>query len=111
VVDPATNTVFVATGTRTSGSQTPAEAVVAVDATTLTVKGHWQVPDCNPSCGDLDFGTTPTLMTDSANRQLIAAVNKDGNLYAFDRNSLGGGPVWQDHIAAGGPSPPVGSVR
>ena len=105
VVDPATNTVFVTTGTRTSASQPLAESIVALDATTLAVKSHWQVPDCNPTCADFDFGTTPTLLTDSAHRQLIAAANKNGYLYAFDRNNLAGGPVWQDNIAVSGAAP------
>jgi outer membrane protein assembly factor BamB len=112
VVDPRTNTVFVTTGTRTSASQTLSESIVALDATTLAVKSHWQVADCNPTCGDRDWGTTPTLMTDSGHRQLIAAANKNGFLYAFDRNNLAGGPIWQDHIAIGGalPSSGQGSV-
>ena len=105
VVDPSTNTIFVTTGTRTSVSQSLAESLVALDATTLTVKAHWQSPDCNPTCRDLDWGTTPTLMTDSANRQLIAAASKNGTLYAFDRNRVASGPVWQDQIAVGGAAP------
>jgi PQQ-like domain len=105
IVDPSTNTLFVTTGTRTSAAQPFAESIVALDASDLTVKSHWQIPDCNPACQDLDWGTTPTLMTDAAHRQLIAAANKNGYLYAFDRNNLGSGPVWQDDIAIGGAAP------
>jgi hypothetical protein len=105
IVDPSTNTLFVTTGTRTSASQTLAEAIVALDAGNLTVKSHWQIADCDPTCLDLDWGTTPTLMTDYGGRHLIAAANKNGYLYAFDRNDLERGPVWQDHIAVGGVAP------
>ena len=109
VVDPSTNTVFVTTGTRASASQTLSESLVALDANTLAVKSHWQVPDdCNPTCNDLDWGTTPSLMSDSTNRQLIAAADKDGYLYAFDRNNLAAGPIWQDQIAIGGYAPQIG---
>jgi outer membrane protein assembly factor BamB len=108
VVDPSTSTVFVTTGTRTSSSQTLAESLVALDPTTLAVKAHWQVPDCNPNCNDLDWGTTPSLITDSAKRQLIACADKDGYLYAFDRNNIAAGPIWKDQIAAGGSNPVIG---
>ncbi len=109
VVDPTTNTVFVTTGTRTSASQTLSESLIALDASTLAVKAHWQVPnDCNPTCMDLDWGTTPSLISDSANRQLIAAAAKDGYLYAFDRNNIGAGPIWRDQIGAGGLDPQKG---
>jgi hypothetical protein len=108
VVDSSTATVFVTTGTRTSSSQTLSESLVALDANTLAVKAHWQVPDCNPNCNDLDWGTTPSLVTDSSNRQLIAAASKNGYLYAFDRKNIGAGPIWQDQIAAGGSAPAAG---
>jgi hypothetical protein len=108
VIDPSTNTVFVTTGTRTLASQVLAESIVALDATTLAVKGHWGIADCNPTCADLDWGTTPTLMLDSGQRQLIAAANKNGYLYAFDRNNLTRGPIWQDQIARGGAAPANG---
>jgi outer membrane protein assembly factor BamB len=109
VVDPATNTVFVTTGTEVPPSQPLAESLVAVDAATLALKAHWQVQDdCNPTCNDLDWGTTPTLMSDSTNRQLIAAGSKDGYLYTFDRNNIGAGPIWKDLIAVGGGIPQLG---
>ncbi len=109
VVDAATNTIFVTTGTRTSAAQTLSESLVALDADSLAVKAHWQAPDdCNPTCQDLDWGTTPSLMTDGKGRQLIAAADKDGFLYAFDRNNLGAGPIWQRQIGAGGQDPQQG---
>ena len=108
VVDPATNTVFVTTGTRDDPSQQNAEAFVALDATTLAVKGAWSptVTDCD-ICDD-DFGASPTLFTDAAGRQLVGAVNKDGTFYALDRNNINGGAVWQAKIAVGGACPGCG---
>src|SRR5919108_4333034 len=42
-VDPATGTLYVTTGTpRTIGAQPLADAIVALDAATLAVKGSWQ---------------------------------------------------------------------
>jgi outer membrane protein assembly factor BamB len=108
VVDPATNTVFVTTGTRTdSGAgQQYTESIVALNADTLAVKSFWALPA--NVVGDFDWGTSPTLFTDSNGRALVAAINKDGNLYAFDRNNLGAGPIWQRQVAQGGGCPQCG---
>lgn len=106
VIDPVRRTVFVTTGTRVS--VTPyAEAVVALDATTLAVKGYWALPYSDPT-PDADWGTSPTLFTDSRGRDLVSAVNKNGILYAFDRDDVSAGPVWQTRIAEGGPAPETG---
>jgi hypothetical protein len=47
-------------------------------------------------------------MVDANHRPLIAAANKNGYLYAFDRNNLAAGPIWQDQIATGGAAPAKG---
>src|SRR5258708_20932849 len=44
ILDPATNTVYVTTGTLNDYTQTLSEALVALDASTLAIKGVWQVP-------------------------------------------------------------------
>ncbi len=109
-IDPTTNTVFATTGTegqRPITSQPLADAIVAYDATNLTVKSSWQIP-INQAANDSDWGTSPILFTDSTNRQLVGAINKDGILYAFDRNNLAGNPVWESPIAVGGATPQYG---
>ena len=106
-VDPATNTVFVTTGTLNLFSQTMSEAVVSLDGGSLAIKGVWQLPRAQAG-SDSDWGNSPTLITDSANRQLVVATNKNGTVYAFDRNNLGTGPVWQTQIALGGDCPTCG---
>jgi len=107
VVDAARNTVFVTTGTRVDDSQQYAQAIVALDAATLAVKSSWALPLSDPT-PDADWGTSPTLFTDSRGRDLVAAINKNGILYAFRRDDLRAGPVWQTRIARGGPSPDNG---
>ncbi len=109
VVDSATNTVFVTTGTRTNAAQQYAEAMVALDATTLAVKSHWALPLSDPTI-DADWGTTPTLFTDAFLRRLVAGVSKNGILYAFNRNNLSAGPVWATRIANAGPCPNCGDA-
>jgi outer membrane protein assembly factor BamB len=106
-LDPATNTIFVTTGTLNLFTQTMSEAVVSVDAATMAIKGFWQLPRAEAG-SDSDWGTTPILFTDNASRQLVAAVNKNGVLYAFDRNNLGGGPVWRNTVEIGGDCPTCG---
>ena len=108
-LDPATNTVFVTTGTLNLFTQTMSEAMVSLDAGSLAIKGVWQLPR-NQAGSDTDWGTSPILFTDSANRQLVAGINKNGILYAFDRNNLGAGPTWQNQVAVGGDCPTCGDA-
>jgi outer membrane protein assembly factor BamB len=102
-VDPTTNTIYVTTGTQTSANQPYAQAFVAVDATTLAVKGSWQVPLAD-QVSDGDWGTSPTLISGG----LVVATNKNGIVYAFQRSSVTAGPVWQQRLATGGACPLCG---
>jgi outer membrane protein assembly factor BamB len=106
-VDPATNTIFVATGTLNDYTQTQSQAIVALDATTLAYKSSWQLP-FEAAVTDSDWGTTPTLSTDAGGDQLLSVANKNGTLYTFNRNNLAAGPVWQQQIAFGGACPTCG---
>jgi hypothetical protein len=105
-LDPATNTIFLSTGTE-GGTELLAQAIVSLDAGTLAVKASWKLP-ANQVVTDPDFGTTPLLFTDSTGRALVGSVNKNGIFYAFDRAGLSAGPVWQTAIAVGGPCPTCG---
>jgi polyvinyl alcohol dehydrogenase (cytochrome) len=107
VVDRRTHTVFVTTGTRANATQLYAQAIVGLDTTNLGLKDYWPLPQTDPT-RDADWGTSPVLFRDSRGRLLVAAANKNGILYAFRRNHLGAGPVWQKQLAAGGPCPQCG---
>jgi outer membrane protein assembly factor BamB len=115
VVDAARNTVFVTTGNRaydsTGNNQPYSQSMVAVDANTLAIKGHWQLPLSDPT-PDPDWGTGPTLFTDSLGRDLVAAANKNGILYAFLRDDVSAGPVWTRRLGEGavGDDPGAGAV-
>jgi outer membrane protein assembly factor BamB len=106
-VDAATNTVFLDTGTVNQYTQTLAQAVVALDATTLAIKSSWALPFQDQTF-DSDWGVTPTLVTDTAGDQLLSLANKNGVLYTFNRNNLAAGPIWQQRIAVGGECPTCG---
>lgn len=116
VVDAARNTVYVTTGNRAYDSsigntQTHAEALVALDATTLAIKGYWSLPVSDPT-PDADWGTAPLLFRDGSGRDLVAAANKNGRLYVFNRDNLAAGPVWSRQLAfaAVGDEPAAGGV-
>jgi outer membrane protein assembly factor BamB len=107
--DAGTSTVFVTTGTLNQVSQTMSESIVALDAATLAVKSLWQIPRSSAN-QDSDWGTSPILIADSNNRALVAAINKNGFLYAFDRSNLATGPVWSYQVAIGGICPTCGDA-
>ncbi|HLV99503.1 MAG TPA: PQQ-binding-like beta-propeller repeat protein [Ktedonobacterales bacterium] len=106
-LDAATNTIFVTTGTENLTTQQWAQAFLAINASTLTVTASWKLPE-SEAVLDSDFGTTPTLFSDAAGDQLVAAINKNGAAYAFNRNNLPAGPIWQQQIAIGGDCPTCG---
>jgi outer membrane protein assembly factor BamB len=106
-LDTATNTVFVSTGTRNQPGQTLSEAVVALDASTLALKSSWALPTSAETV-DSDFASTPILFTDTNGNQLVAAINKNGIAYVFNRNNVAAGPVWSQKIDIGGSCPQCG---
>ncbi len=108
-IDTSTNTVYVTTGTRNMASQTTSEAMVAVDATTLAIKSYWQIP-LSAANADSDWGDSPILFTDGNGRAMVAGINKNGFLYAFDRSNLALGPIWSEQIAVGGICPTCGDA-
>jgi outer membrane protein assembly factor BamB len=105
--DASTNTIFVSTGTLNLYSQQLSQAVVAIDANSMVVTDHWQLP-FESAVSDSDWGTTPTLDADSGGNPLLSLTNKNGILYTFARNNLAAGPIWQRQIAIGGDCPTCG---
>ncbi|MBV9526720.1 MAG: PQQ-binding-like beta-propeller repeat protein [Candidatus Dormibacteraeota bacterium] len=118
--DPATNRVYVTTGTiagsDTASAQQHSEAILALDASNVcsadpacgTPLDAWQVPP-SARTTDSDWGTTPTLFTDENGKPLVAAINKNGIAYVWNRGNLAAGPVWQTQIAVGGECPQCGN--
>ena len=105
-IDEGASAIFASTGT---GKQPPiltptslGQAVVRLDARTLSVTGHWQNPCPLTDC---DFGGSPTLFT-AAGTNFVAATSKDGWLYVLDRDALAAGPVWKYQLAIVDPSHP-----
>jgi outer membrane protein assembly factor BamB len=97
--------LYVTTGNQIGGAAAEpfAQAVLAVDPSTLEVLDGWQNPT---ALQDSDFGSSPALV-ETATRKLVAATNKDGWLYVLDRTALSTGPVWQYQMAVVDPSKPT----
>ena len=106
-LDTAANIIYVTTGTQDKITQTLSQAIIAIDATTMTMKGAWQIPLMQAGT-DSDWGSTPTLFTDANGRKLVAAANKNGFTYAFDRTNIGAGPIWERQTSFAGTCPVCG---
>jgi outer membrane protein assembly factor BamB len=111
--DARTNRFFMTTGTIAPGlrpAQQPlADAFVAIDPDTMET-----VDSFSPVAGlfgeDLDFGASPTLFdtNDPDHPHMIAAANKNGVVYALDRDNLKAGVIWSYTICGSGASPDLG---
>lgn len=98
--DPALNEIFTVTGTETSDSETYAQAVVGINAATLTVEDYWHLPE-SEAVADSDWTTSTGLYTGSNGAPMLVTTNKNGYTYAFNRTDLAAGPVWQHQTAIG----------
>ena len=107
-VDTDHRKIFVTTGSADSFLDGDAFSMVRLDLDTLLIEDRWKLPANPDETWDADWGSSPTLFTDAAGRELVAAGQKDGGYYAFDRNNLAGGPVWVASIAIKGAVPQNG---
>ena len=110
-VDPSDGSIYVTTGTPNTCHQpgdAMAPSIVKLRASDLAILSFWTVPTSEQVFGDEDFGGTPTLFTATINgvpRALVGALNKDGLFFAWDRNNVAAGPVWQSTVADPSGSP------
>jgi hypothetical protein len=81
-------TIYVATGAGRGTS----DAVVALDAGTLAVRGTFKA--------STPFTSSPTVFEEDGT-ELVAVTNADGRLYLLDGTNLGGMPVTSAAYAAG----------
>jgi outer membrane protein assembly factor BamB len=112
-LDAAAGTIYFTTGTPSSDCpSTPGgPSMYEVRASDLSLVGSWTIPQ-NQQVTDADFGATATLFNGVIGGQsvpLVGAIDKNGIFYAFKRDALSSGPVWQTRIATGGPNPLTGS--
>jgi outer membrane protein assembly factor BamB len=100
-VDPMTGDVYAATGNALGGPDeaTPhAESVVALSPQ-LALR-QWNDPLAGPfQSTDRDFGTTPILVDQQGCPGLAVAINKDGELFVYNRRDVGSGPMQRLRVA------------
>jgi outer membrane protein assembly factor BamB len=115
-LDSAAGTIYFATGNppdtgSCSTSEPLGSALVEVRASDLSVVGSFAIPPAQQG-GDSDFGSTPTLFNGVIGGQsepLVGVINKNGIYYAFKRDALSSGPVWETSVAIGGGNPTSGN--
>jgi polyvinyl alcohol dehydrogenase (cytochrome) len=93
--------VWVTTGNPDPSSTQVYDAfsIVRLSAATLVKQEKWTTS--TPIADDLDFGSSPTFFNATIGgtaTNLIGACNKNGIYYAWRRNSLASGPVWQRQV-------------
>ena len=112
-LDAAAGTIYFTTGTPSPDCpSTPGgPSMYELRASDLSLVGSWTIPPAQQTT-DADFGATPTLFNGVIGGQtvpLVGAINKNGIFYAFKRDALPSGPVWQTRIATGGANPTTGN--
>ncbi len=98
--NPTLNEIFTVTGTEQSDSQTNAQAVVGIDASSMTVEDSWHLPEAQ-AVADSDWTTSTGLYTSTGGTPMLVATDKNGFTYAFNQKDLAAGPVWQHQTAIG----------
>ncbi|HET9793047.1 MAG TPA: PQQ-binding-like beta-propeller repeat protein [Thermoanaerobaculia bacterium] len=108
-IDRAAGTVFVTVASGNSYELGRSYSIARLAVGSLAVEDHWKIPpEDYANVPDADWGSSPTLFTDSGARDLVGAGQKDGYYYAFLRGDLAGGPVWKTALAVGGECPQCG---
>ena len=112
-VDASAGTIYFTTGTPSPDCpSTPGgPSMYELRTSDLSLVGSWTIPVAQQTT-DADFGATPTLFNGVIGGQsvpLVGAVNKNGIFYAFKRDALPSGPVWQTRVATGGANPTTGN--
>ncbi len=88
-----------------------AYSIVRLSGSTLARQDKWTVPA--GQAADLDFGSSPTLYSASiggAATNLVTACNKNGTLYAWQRDDLAAGPVWTRQVSVSGSATALGCM-
>ncbi len=106
-LDTASGSIYLSTGTEGHCSAGEAIGVIKLRLSDLSYQDSWVIPLAQ-RVHDSDFGATPMLFTATINgtsQPMVGLPNKNGVFYAFNRNTLGQGPVWTRVIATGGACP------
>ncbi|WP_159907952.1 outer membrane protein assembly factor BamB family protein [Caballeronia humi] len=97
--------VYTATGNAFPNAQNGAYAEHVVRLTTSLAVDAANTPP-PPNIIDADFGATPLLFQTAVCPPMLAAMQKTGRLYIYNRNTLASGPIYSFQI---GRSTPAGN--
>ena len=92
--------VYALTGNAIANPENAAFAEHVVKLTTTLAVSDSNAPS-NNSAGDLDFGATATLFQPPGCPPMLAAFQKSGALYTYNRNNIGAGPMQTMQIGHG----------
>jgi polyvinyl alcohol dehydrogenase (cytochrome) len=81
-------------------------SIVRIDLQSFDIESTWKIDPI--TIDDADWGSSPTLFYDADGVAMVGAGQKDGNYYAFPRDDIQDGPVWQARLAVGGSCPQCG---
>ena len=114
-IDQSTGDMYIVTGNAGNCSQkeTYAVSILEFNTANLSLKGNWPVPASQLGF-DRDFGSTPTLFKATIHgtvTSMVGVVNKNGIYYAFNRNNISAGTVWQVSIGVAGDCPLCGTAQ
>jgi polyvinyl alcohol dehydrogenase (cytochrome) len=105
-IDTATGRLYVGTGNAYhSPSADTTDAILALDAATGAILGHWAATADdtfaadNPAGPDADFGASPNLLEGASGRRMIGEGAKSGIYWTVDRATLQ--PVWDTLVGPG----------
>jgi outer membrane protein assembly factor BamB len=102
-LDPTANALYVATGNALATPQNfgYAEAIVRLDTSLNVVSADHPILNAGK---DLDFGSTPVLFQATGCPAQLAAQNKDGELFIYNRDDISSGPAQRIQVtpSAGG---------
>ena len=100
-VDDRTGDVYAASGNALGGSSEDAGDAEHVVQLTAALKLEQANDPLAPpfQITDRDFGTTPVLSDAPGCPAQLAAINKDGELYLYDRDAIDSGPVQRLRVA------------
>lgn len=107
-IDMTTRKIFVTTASGLDYNEGLGYSIVRLNLDTFAIEDSWKLQLDPKNMWDADWGSSPTLFTDSSGRQLAGAGHKDGHYYAFDRDNLAAGPVWMAPVARTGEVPQEG---
>ena len=91
-LDPVAGAMFIATGNALATPNNVGYAEAIVRLTTSLGLVSFNKPTLNAG-KDLDFGSTPVLFQATGCPTQLAAENKDGELFIYDRDTIASGPV------------------